>query len=154
MSLLAKIQADANAALKAGDKDRLRVLRMLASEIKKAAIDSGKEPLPEEDAVAVLFRAAKTRADSVDQYAKAGRADLADRERAEIAVVEGYLPAAPTESAIREVAKAVAAEKGALVPPIAGPKAMGLVMKETLARLGGAADGKAVARIVSEVLRG
>lgn len=148
-SLLSRIQADANAALKAGDKDRLRVLRMLVSDVKKAGIDSGKEPLPDEDAVQVLRRAVKTRTDSVEQYEKAGRADLAAKERAEIEVVSAYLPKGPSEDDVRAIAKAVAAEKGAK-----GPQMMGLVMKETLARLGGGADGKTVARIVSEVLKG
>ena len=146
--LLARIQADANAALKAGDKDRVRVLRMLASDLKRAAIDAGKGAVAGDDALAVLRRAVKTRADSVDQYDKAARRDLADRERAEIAVVEGYLPKAASEADVRAAAEAVIASLGA-----SGMKAMGQVMKETLVRLGPTADGKTVSRVVGDLLR-
>lgn len=147
--LLAQVQADAVAALKAGQKDRVAVLRMIASDLKKAAIDQGVDEVTGEAAVAVLRRAVKTRADAAEQYAAAGRADLAAKERAELAVVEGYLPRAPTEDDVRAAARAVIAEKG-----LAGPKAMGLAMKETLARLGPGADGKVVSRVVGELLKG
>jgi uncharacterized protein len=145
---LPKIQADAVTALKAGDKDRVRVLRMLAAELKRAAIDGGTDFVVGADAVAVLRRAVKTRTDSVEQFEKAGRKDLADKERVEIAIVSDYLPRGPSDDEVRAVARTVIAEKAAK-----GPQAMGLVMKETLARLAGAADGKTVSRIVAELLR-
>jgi hypothetical protein len=147
--LLRRIQADTSAAMKTGDKARVSVLRMLASDLKKTAIDAGVDAVTGEAALAVLRRAAKMRADAADQYVKAGRADLAEKERAEIAVIEGYLPRAATDDDIRAVVRAVLAEKG-----LAGPQAMGPAMKETLARLAGTADGKAVSRIVGELLRG
>jgi len=146
---LARIQADAATALKAGDKDRLRVLRMLVSDLKKAAIDASKEALAPEESLAVLRRAVKSRSDSVEQYEKAGRKDLADRERAEIAVVEAYLPRAPSEADVRAAAAAAIATLNA-----SGMKAMGAVMKETLVRLGPAADGKVVSRVVLDMLKG
>ncbi len=146
--LLARIQADAVTALKAGDKARVGVLRMLASDLKRAAIDQGKDVVGGEAALTVLRRAAKSRADSVEQYEKAGRKDAADKERAEILVIEGYLPKTPDDATIRAVASAVLSEKG-----LAGPAAMGAAIKETMARLAGAADGKAVSRIVGELLR-
>ena len=147
--LLKRIQADSVVALKAGEKDRVGVLRMVASDLKKAAIDQGVDLVTGEAALAVLRRAVKTRVDAADQYAAAGRPELADQEKAEIRVIEAYLPRAATEDDVRAAAKAVNAEKG-----LAGPKAMGLAMKETLARLGGAADGKVVSRIVGELLKG
>ncbi len=147
--LLKRIQADSVVALKAGEKDRVGVLRMVASDLKKAAIDQGVDLVTGEAALAVLRRAVKTRVDAADQYAAAGRPELADKEKAEIRVIEAYLPRAATEDDVRAAAKAVIAEKG-----LAGPKAMGLAMKETLARLGGAADGKLVSRIVGELLKG
>lgn len=147
--LLKRIQADSVAALKAGDKDRVGVLRMVASDLKKAAIDQGVDVVTGEAALAVLRRAVKTRADAADQYATAGRPELADKEKAEIRVIEAYLPRAATEDDVRAAAKAVIAEKG-----LAGPKAMGIAMKETLARLGGTADGKVVSRVVGELLKG
>ena len=148
---LARIQADASAALKAGDKDRLRVLRMLVSDLKKAAIDASppNDALSPDESLAVLRRAVKSRADSVEQYEKAGRKDLADRERAEIAVVEGYLPRAPSEADVR----AAAAAPDAAQQP-ARMKFMGAVMKDTLARVGPGADGKLVSRVVADLLKG
>jgi uncharacterized protein YqeY len=147
--LLTKIQADTATAMKAGDKARVGVLRMLASDLKKAAIDTGVDAVRGEAAVAILRRAGKMRADAVEQYEKAGRADLAAKEKAEIAVIQAYLPSAAGDDEVRAVAKAVVAEKG-----LSGPQATGAAIKETLARLAGRADGKAVARIVGEVLRG
>jgi len=146
---LPKIQADAMAALKAGDKLRTSVLRMMASDLKKAAIDQGKDVVTGEDALAVLRKSVKSRTDSAEQYEKAGRAEAAAKERAEIAIVEAYLPKQADEARIREVAAAVIAEKGA-----SGPAAMGVVIKETMARLAGAADGKLVSGVVGALLRG
>lgn len=148
--LLGRIQADAVAALKAGAKDRVAVLRMLASDLKRAAIDQGVEAVAGDAAVAVLRRAAKTRADAAAQYEQAGRQDLAAKERAEVAVVEAYLPRTPSEDDVRAVARQVVAALAA--EGVAGPKAMGRAMKEVLVRLGGGADGKVVARIVGEAL--
>ena len=145
---LPKIQADAVTALKAGDKERVRVLRTVASDLKKAAIDGGVDVVRGDAALAVLRRNVKARADAAETYDKAGRKDAADAERAEIRVIEGYLPKAASEDEVRKVVLAVIAEKGA-----AGLAAMGLVVKETIARLGGAADGKTVARLAGEALK-
>ncbi len=145
---LPKIQADAMAALKAGDKLRTSALRMIASDLKKAAIDQGKDVVTGDDALAVLRRNVKSRTDSAEQYEKAGRTEAAQKERAEIAVIEEYLPKQASEAQIREVAQAVIAEKG-----LSGMAAMGVVIKETVARLGGAADGKIVSGIVGALLR-
>lgn len=147
--LLKRIQADAVTALKAGDKDRVGVLRMVASDLKKAAIDTGVEFVTGEAALGVLRRAVKSRVDAADQYEKAGRPELAAKEKDEIVAIEAYLPKAASEDDVRVAARAVIAEKG-----LAGPKAMGAAMKETLARLGGTADGKVVSRVVGELLKG
>jgi uncharacterized protein YqeY len=146
---LPRIQADTAKAMKAGDKARVGTLRMIASDLKKVAIDTGVLVVRGEAALAVLRRAVKTRTESAEIYAKAGRADLAAQERAEIAVIEEYLPKAASESQIREVAASVIAEKG-----LKGPAGTGVAIKETIARLGGAADGKTVAKIAAELLRG
>lgn len=146
---LPKIQADAMAALKAGDKLRTSVLRMMASELKKAAIDQGKDVVTGDDALAILRKGVKSRIDSAEQYEKAGRKEAGDKERAEIVIIEGYLPKQADEARIREVAKVVIAEKG-----LSGTAAMGGAIKETMARLGGAADGKLVSGIVGALLRG
>jgi uncharacterized protein YqeY len=145
---LPKIQADAVTALKAGDKDRVRVLRTMASDLKKAAIDGGVDVVRGDAATAVLRKGVKARADAAEQFEKGGRKDAADAERAEIRVIEAYLPKAASEEDVRRTVLAVIAEKSA-----AGPVAMGLVVKETMARLGGAADGKTVARLAAEALK-
>lgn len=152
VDLLKRIQADTAAAMKAGDKARVGVLRMVASELKKVAIDQGVDAVTGDAALAVLRRGVKSRVDAAEQYERAGRKELADKERAEIVVIEAYLPKSASEDDVRAAAKAVIAEKG-----LAGPKAMGVAMKETMARLaaiGGAADGKVVSRIVGELLKG
>lgn len=146
---LPRIQADAVTALKAGDKARVSVLRMVASDLKKAAIDTGVDVVVGDAALAVLRRAVKSRQDSVDQFEKAGRTEAAAKEKAEIAVIEGYLPMAASEDDVRAAAKAVIAEKG-----LKGPQAMGAAIKETMQRVGASADGKVVSRIVGELLRG
>jgi uncharacterized protein YqeY len=122
---------------------------MMASDLKKAAIDQGKDVVTGEDALTVLRKSVKSRTDSAEQYEKAGRAEAAAKERAEIAIVEAYLPKQASEERIREVAQAVIAEKG-----LSGPAAMGVVIKETMARLSGAAEGRVVSSVVGALLRG
>jgi len=134
--------------MKAGDKLRVSAPRMIASDLKKSAIDGGVPVVRGDAALAVLRRAVKTRTESADVYAKAGRADLEAQERAEIAVIEEYLPKAASEAQIREVVATVISEKG-----LAGPAAIGVAIQESLARLGGAADGRTVSQIVAERLR-
>lgn len=146
--LLKRVQADTAVALKAGDKARVGVLRMVASDLKKAAIDQGVDVVVGEAALAVLRKGVKARADAAEQYDKAGRKDLADKERAEIAVIEGYLPRQASEEQVRAVVAAVIAEKG-----LKAPAGTGVAIKESLARLAGASDGKVVSRIVAELLR-
>jgi uncharacterized protein YqeY len=141
---LERITADMKAALKAGDKPRLEVLRMLVSELKKKAIDAQVDSLAPADELAVLQKAVKTRADSVQQAEAAGRADVATRERAEIAVIEGYLPKQMTPAEVAAKVKALAAEIG-----WGGGKDTGRFMKEWMARYKGQADGK----LVQEALR-
>jgi uncharacterized protein YqeY len=132
------------AALKAGDKPRLEVLRMLVSELKRRAIDAQVDELAAADEIAVLQKAVKTRADSVAQADAAGRADIAARERAEITVIEAYLPQQMTAAEVATKAKALATEIG-----YAGAKDTGRFMKEWMARYKGLADGK----LVQEALR-
>ena len=146
--LLARIQADAVLALKAGEKDRVRVLRTVASELKKAAIDTGVDAVAGDAAVAVLRKAVKARTEAAEQYDKAARKDLADAERAEVVVIERYLPKQASEADVRTAVAAVIAEKG-----LAGPASMGIAIKEAMLRLGGTAEGKLVSRIAGELLR-
>lgn len=136
---LAQLTADMKAAMKAGDKPRLEVLRMLISELKKKAIDAKVDDLPDDEEVAVLQKAVKTRADTVAQAQAAGRAEVAAKEQFEIEVVQSYLPQqlSPAEivAKVREVAAAIGYQGG---------KDTGRFMKEWMAKYKGLADGKLV----------
>lgn len=138
-SHLDRITADMKAALKAGDKPRLEVLRMLISELKRRAIDAQVDQLPPDEEIAVLQKAVKTRADSVAQATAAGRAEIAAREQAEIALIETYLPQQMSPAEVDAKVKALAAEIG-----YQGGKDTGRFMKEWMARHKGLADGKRV----------
>jgi len=120
-----RLTADMKAAMKSGDKPRLEVIRMLISEIKKRAIDAKIDALSEADEIAVLQKAVKTRQDSVSQATAAGRAEIAAKEQAEIAVIAAYLPQQMSAAEIADKVKAVAAEIG-----YQGGKDTGRFMKE------------------------
>jgi uncharacterized protein YqeY len=136
---LAKLTTDMKAAMKGGDKPRLEVLRMLISDLKKKAIDAKVDDLPDDEEVAVLLKAVKTRADSVSQAKAAGRAEIAAKEQFEIDVIQSYLPkqmsAEEVAAKVREVAAAIGYQGG---------KDTGRFMKEWMAKYKGLADGKLV----------
>ncbi|HEX5054656.1 MAG TPA: GatB/YqeY domain-containing protein [Planctomycetota bacterium] len=136
---LEQLTSDMKTAMKAGDKPRLEVLRMLISDLKKKAIDAQVDSLPDDEEVAVLQKAVKTRADSVAQATAAGRPEIAAREQAEIDVIQGYLPKQMSAAEVAEKVRAVAAEIG-----YTGAKDTGRFMKEWMARYKGLADGKLV----------
>src|SRR5262245_5274295 len=137
--LFARLTEDMKTALKAGAKDKLQVLRMLVAAIKAQQIDKQKDDLDDADDMAVLEKAVKTRKDTVAQAEAHGRTEIAARERAEIAVIESYLPRklAPTELA--DKVAALAKEIG-----FSGMQDGGRFMKEWMARYKGLADGKDV----------
>jgi len=136
---LKKLTEDMKAAMKGGDKPRLEVLRMLISDLKKKAIDAQVDDLPDDEEVAVLQRAVKTRTDSVTQAKAAGRAEIAAKEQFEIEVIQGYLPRQMTAAEVADKVKALVAEIG-----YQGGKDTGRFMKEWMARYKGVADGKLV----------
>ena len=145
-TLQKRIQEDVKAALKAGRKEDLEVLRMLLADAQKQLVDAGApgNDAPDDLMLRVLQRAAKTRAESVEAFTKGGRKDLADRELFQIEVIRRYLPAGASEAEIAAVVEAVLAETGAQ-----GKAAMGKVIKEVMARLSGRAEGGTVSRIVA-----
>jgi uncharacterized protein YqeY len=147
MSLKERIVSDMTAAMKSKAAARLSTLRMVKAAVQNREIEKG-EPLTDEELTKTLQSLVKQRRDSVEQYEKAGRAELAEKERAEIAVIDEYLPrAASREEIERAVAEAIA-ETGA-----SSPKEMGAVMKATLARLAGRnADGRVVSETVKSKL--
>ena len=143
MSLEAKLTTDIGIAMKAKDATRLTALRMLKAALMNKSIEKGRA-LEATEELQVVSTLVKQRRDSIEQFTAGGRADLADKERAEIGVLETYLPAAvPVEELERVVAAAVA-ETGA-----SGPKDMGKVMKAVMSALSGkTVDGKKVSEVV------
>jgi len=147
MSLRDQILADVTVAMKAKDAARTSTLRMLKAAIVNRQIEKGGE-LDDEELMKLLRSQVKQRRDSVEQYEKGGRQDLVDKERAEIAVIEGYLPQAASQDEIDKAVAAAIAETGA-----ASIKEMGAVMKAVMPRLAGKnADGRAVSETVKKKL--
>ena len=144
--LTEKIRADLTAAMKAQEKERLSVIRMLQSAIKNEQINLGHE-LADEEAMNVIRKAVKQRQDSIEQYANAGRNELADKERSEMEILKTYLPAEMSddelESGLREIIAATGAQS---------KKDLGKVMKEATARYRGRADGRKIQEVVSRLL--
>ncbi len=144
MSLKETIISDLTAAMKAKDAGKVSTLRMVKANIMNRQIEKGGE-LDETEITNALRSLVKQRRDSIEQYKNGGRTELAEKEAAEIAIIEVYLPQAATPAEIEEAVAAAVVETGASTM-----KDMGAVMKATLARLAGkAADG----RIVSDLVR-
>jgi uncharacterized protein len=151
MSLIVRIQNDITAAMKARDEHRLSTLRMVKTALKNREIEK-MSPLDDKESQAVLTTLIKQRKDSVEQFTKGGRQEMADKEAAEIVLIETYLPQAAGESEITAGVKAVIAEMGS--PTM---KDMGTVMKNAMARFAGAGmrvDGKTVSEVVKKELAG
>ncbi len=143
MPLLEQIQKDLIEAMKAKDEARLSAIRMIKTALKKHEIDAMK-PLDEATEMQIMNTLIKQRRDSAGQFRKGGRPELADKEEAELALIESYLPAAPTEAEMDAAVVSAIAEAGS--PSI---KQMGLVMKAAQARLAGRRiDGKALSERV------
>ncbi len=148
--MLDRLQADLKTSMLAKDAARTGVLRMALAAYKNEAVAKGLGPqgsLPEADALTVVKRLVKSREDSVEQYTKAGYADRAASEQAEIAILKAYLPAmlegVQLENAVREAIAATGAS---------AKKDMGQVMKALQAAHGAAFDGKAASALVSSLL--
>jgi len=149
MSLKERITGDMTAAMKARDAARTSTLRMVKAALTNREIEKGGE-LSDEEVTKALQSLVKQRRDSVEQYEKAGRDELADKERAEIGVIEEYLPRAASPEEIGRAVEEAIAETGAT-----SMKQMGAVMKAAQARLAGrSADGRAVSEAVKAKLGG
>jgi hypothetical protein len=147
MPLSDKVNADITAAMKAKDAARLSALRMMKAAIMNKGVEKGRD-LEDAEVLQVLASLVKQRRDSIDQFSKAGRTDLVDKETAEIAVLEEYLPPAASAADIDAAVAAAIAETGA-----ASPRDMGKVMKAVMPKLAGKnADGKAVNEAVRRKL--
>jgi len=147
MTIVERINQDVTQAMKAREEHRLSTLRMVKSALKNKEIDK-RAPLDDKEAMAVLSTLIKQRKDSIEAFTKGGRQELADKEAAEIVMIEDYLPKSLGEEEITAAVKATIAEMGA--PTM---KDMGTVMKNTMAKFGGArVDGKVVSEIVKRQL--
>ena len=148
MELEDKIKEDLKEAMKKGDSETRDVLRSLTSDIKNEFIKTRKE-LEEKDVLNVIRRNIKSRKDSIEQFLAGGREDLAEKEKAELVILEKYQPVQMSEDEIRVAVKNAVArleEKDA--------KNFGIVMKETMKDTEGKADGALVSKIVKETLIG
>ena len=141
MTLVDTVKQDVASAMRAGEKERVGALRLVLSELQKAAKD-GKS-----DELAVLRRERKRRLESAAAFRDAGRAELADGEEAEARIIEAYLPAELSDDELRGIVAAAVAQTGAR-----SPKEMGQVMKVAMATVGPRADGKRVSALVREAL--
>ena len=141
MTLVDTVKQDLVAAMKARESDRVGALRMVLSELQKAAKDGNADEL------ATLRRERKRRLESASAFRDGGRGELADIEEAEAKLIEAYLPAEMPEAELRGIVRESIAETGA-----ASVKDLGQVMKATMAKVGARADGKRVSALVREEL--
>jgi hypothetical protein len=147
MPLTEKVNADIATAMKAKDPARLSALRMMKAAIMNKEVEKGR-PLDDAEVVQVVTSLVKQRRDSIEQFSRAGRTDLVDKETGEIAVLEAYLPPAATPEEIDAAIAAAIAETGA-----ASPKDIGKVMKAVMPKLAGkTAEGRTVNEAVRRKL--
>ncbi|MBL8863591.1 MAG: GatB/YqeY domain-containing protein [Planctomycetes bacterium] len=146
MGLKEKLEADVKAAMLAKHELVRDTLRLLLAEFKRLEVQEGKTLTPEIEQD-VLLKAGKQRQQSIDEFEKAGRADLAAKERAEQAVIQHYLPKALSEAEAKAAIQAIAAELG-----LTSKKDMGTLMKAAMARHKGSLDGKLAQKLLAEIL--
>jgi uncharacterized protein YqeY len=142
LAITERIQADAKAAAKAKDRDRLAALRLLLDALGKEAKEA-RGPLDEQREIAVLKRERKRRAEAAEAYRKGGRTDLADSEDAEAALIDQYLPAEISDDELEALVADALSETGAV-----SRKEMGKVMAAVMSKAGGRADGRRVSELV------
>jgi uncharacterized protein YqeY len=146
MGLREQIDTDIKNALKAGAKDKVSALRMLSAALKNKQIDK-RRPLTDDEVVETVRSLIKQRKDSIEQFAKGGRQDLVDKETAEVAVLEVYLPKQMSQAELEAMVRDAIAQTGAQ-----GAKDMGRVMKALVPLVGGRADNKLVSELVKRAL--
>ncbi len=157
MSLKAKLSDDLKDAMRSGDDTRKSTIRMLMTAVQNAEIaavnvkdpDATRQELDDDGVLAVIAKQAKQRRESIEEFQKANRTDLADKEAAELKILEEYLPAMLSRDEIVAATREVIAETGA-----SGPADKGKVMPVLMKRLAGQADGRAINEVVTELLSG
>jgi uncharacterized protein YqeY len=155
MPIKDQLAADLKDAMRAGDGLRRDVLRSVMTAISNAEIgrvdvsdeSAGRQSLGDDDALGVIQKQAKQRRESIEEFKKGGRQDLVDREAAELAILETYLPQQMTRDEVESEVRAVIAETGA-----SGPSGKPKVMPAAIARMKGRADGRLINEVVTELL--
>ena len=147
MSLQQRVTDELKSSMMARQAVRTGTLRMLKAALGYAQIEKKTETLSDADVMAVIQREAKKRRDSIEEFEKAGRAEMAANEKAELEVLSEFLPKALSAEELESLVRAVIAEVGAT-----SKKDMGLVMKAAQAKIDGRADGKSVSALVSRLL--
>jgi uncharacterized protein len=142
MAIVDTVRADLESAMRAGERDRVGALRLILSELQKAAKEGG------DDELTVLRRERKRRLEAARAYTEAGRTDLAGGEEFEAELISGYLPAEMSDEDLRAIVAKVVADTGA-----ASPQDMGRVMGQVMGAVDGRADGRRVSALVQEALR-
>jgi uncharacterized protein YqeY len=146
MSLKAKFTDDMKAAMKGGDKERLGTIRLINAAIKQREVDE-RIMLDDAQVLAVLEKMLKQRRDSITQFEAANRTDLADKEKAEVTVIQAYMPAQMTQAEVDAAIAAAIAESGAT-----GPKEMGKVMGLVKPKVAGRTDMGKLSELVKAKL--
>jgi uncharacterized protein YqeY len=150
MSLKEQLRVDMTEAMRSGDKEKRDTLRLLLSAIKQVEVDQQIDLEDDDEAVlAVLNRQAKQRRESIDEYAAAGRDDLVYEEKAQLLLIESYLPAQMDRDEIEALAQSIIADTDA-----SGPKDTGKVMGQLMPKVKGKADGRLVNEVVRSLLQG
>ena len=147
MTLKDTIAHDLNDAMRARDETRKSALRMLTAALKNAEIDARGKPFGDAEAVTVVQKQVKQRRDSIEEFTRANRPDLAEKERAELVILETYLPLQASREEIETAARRIAAETGA-----SGPRDIGKVMPVLVREFAGKADGRMVNEVVRAIL--
>jgi len=142
MTVIEQVRSDMTSAMKAGEKQRVGALRLVLSELQKAAKEGS------DDELAVLRRERKRRLEAAAQFRDGGRPELAEQEESEARLIEGYLPAELADAELDALIAGAIGQTGA-----SSPKDMGAVMKAVMEKAGGRADGKRASARVREALR-
>ncbi len=145
-----RLLEDMKSAMRAGDKDRLRAIRSLRADLQEKAIQSqrGDDGLTEDEELNVVQKAAKQRKDAIEQYEAAGREDLAEKEREELAVIEEYLPEQLSDDELTQEVRQIIEETGA-----SSMQDMGRVMGKAMQKLKGKADGSRISSVAKDLLQ-
>jgi len=146
VTIFETISDDLNESLKARDKNRLSILRMIKSAVKNREIEK-KAPLDDDEVKAILKTFVKRGKESIDQFEKAGRTELVEKEKLELAVIQKYLPKQLSDEETRLMISDTVKELGAV-----GPKDMGEVMKAVMGKAQGLVDGKLANKLLKEIL--